>query len=49
MFIQNKCNAQLTLEEANETSIRDIIEREKKSITGNQDYISKIYKRFHKF
>jgi hypothetical protein len=49
MFIQNKFNAQLTLEEANKTSIRDIIEGEKISNTGNQDYISKIYKRFQKF
>jgi hypothetical protein len=39
----------LTLEEANDTSIGEIIEREKRGNTGNYDYINKVYKRYNKF
>jgi hypothetical protein len=42
VFIANKFNAQLTLDEAKDTTIREIIEREKKGNSGNQDYIDKV-------
>lgn len=46
----SRINAQITIEEANELTIKDIIEREQDSLNiNNNEYIHKINKDYNKF
>jgi hypothetical protein len=49
LFIFNKYNAQLTLEDANDQTIQNIIDRENQNHFGNDEYLKKVNKHYDRF